>query len=214
MRLFAQYRCFDTFHNVDCLHQDLYNIHKDATIDSIEVIAVDTMSTTEDATVYHWFIRARIKQNSGKDGDEDISATVVVFNIVPGADGRTGVLIVTSESANTPNSDSNSEKKIIYSVKLSSSPSEQIKISTLLNLLLTNELDKYIYDELGSGCRWWCTVVLQVAESEGVIEKGSLDGFEKFVERTREENPLRVPMPIRKGRFYDGKSVSGGFSVI
>lgn len=47
-----------------------------------------------------------------------------------------------------------------------------------------------------------------------MIEKGSLDGFEEFVERTREENPLRVPMPIRKGRFYGGKSVSGGFSVI
>lgn len=40
----------------------LYNIHKDATIDSIEVIAVDTMPTTEDAMVFHWFIRARISK--------------------------------------------------------------------------------------------------------------------------------------------------------
>jgi len=78
----------------------------------------------------------------------------------------------------------------------------KLTVEAFLEFLEKNELDKYIYDPTGSGCRWWCTVVIREAERLGLVDVGSLKSLLDFVAERHQESPERVPLPIRRGVFY------------
>ncbi|KAK7692113.1 hypothetical protein QCA50_003732 [Cerrena zonata] len=146
-------------------------------------IATTAQSTTSDSNVYHWHIYFCLGEES------------VLFDIIPGADLRTGVLMILSQdTARTTCADA-----LEYATQPTSS---DFTIQNYIDLFIEKRLDKYIYTDTGSGCRWWCTTVLEKLEEAQLIPKGSTTDFLEWVNAKAHELPSKIPMPVRKGQFY------------
>ena len=71
----------------------------------------------------------------------------------------------------------------------------------VLNLITKYGYHCYLYDNNGSGCLFWTRTVLCMLEKEGLIEAGSLERFDKEVDKTRSKQGLWVPYD--KGTFFN-----------
>jgi hypothetical protein len=120
----------------------------------------------------------------------------VCFNLLPGADARTGVMMVTPEPfARDPTA-------AAWQTYNSAQP--KLTIGGLLDILLEKpgNLTHYRFDENGQGCRFWCRKLLAVLEERGIVGAGSKDAFTAYVEQEHARNPPRFPMPWIEGMFY------------
>ncbi|KLO18096.1 hypothetical protein SCHPADRAFT_900081 [Schizopora paradoxa] len=58
-----------------------------------------------------------------------------------------------------------------------------------------------------SGCRYWCTMVLRCMERVGFVQMGSATGFEQYIYILNSQDPVKYPLPLRKGIFLRSKSM-------
>ena len=149
---------------------------------SILITATTAQSTTSDTNVFHWHIYFSF------DGQS------VLFDIIPGADLRTGVLMVMSQEV--------PRTTCLDALEYVAQPTSQYTIQNYIKFFIDNRLDKYIYDESGSGCRWWCTTVLGKLEEAGLVSSGTKASFLSWVADQAQQLPLKIPMLVRKGEFY------------
>lgn len=148
-------------------------------------------------SVLHWKIHLALTDSR-----------TVVFDLIPGgSDGLTGVLCIDSiESKSDEEVESNSkdisgilyEDRVVFRVV----PKTEVTPKDIINLLVSERRDKYHYDDTGSGCRFWCSVVVGDLERKGVMEEGSEKAFDDHIEASNKKNPDRYPLPTRKGAFY------------
>ncbi|KIJ41328.1 hypothetical protein M422DRAFT_48783 [Sphaerobolus stellatus SS14] len=140
---------------------------------------------------YHWRVFLQVKE---PDTTEP-TMKAVILNMIPGADAVTSVLMSSSVDVPAITGD-----KVEYSIQ----PSEEITVGKLREYITDNDFDKYRFDDTGSGCRWWCAIVLGHLEKKlRVIPAGAYTEFERKVEALFKTVPSgRIPMPIRKGEFY------------
>ncbi|OBZ76661.1 hypothetical protein A0H81_03300 [Grifola frondosa] len=135
-------------------------------------------------SILHWRIYAVIHKRAS-----------VLFDFIPGgADGRTGVLAV---------------KSVDYEVTFSAAAMfsvamiKQITASALLDFFTYHKLDRYKFDDTGSGCLYWCCVALSKLEAAGAVPAGSVQRFEAYMAQLNAGNPARFPLPSRhRGTFY------------
>lgn len=150
-------------------------------IESIVVVGAPVSDAID--SVLHWQIFAIIDNTKS-----------VLFDLIPGgSDGRTGVLMITSKQGSYDGS-----AKATHRVAVS----DGITVQQLFDLILRNGRDRYKYDDTGSGCRYWCTVVLGDLEAVGMIEAGSHKSFLQYVADQAAIAPAVFPMPVRQGQFY------------
>lgn len=81
-------------------------------------------------------------------------------------------------------------------------PTSRFTIQGYINFFIEKRLDKYIYDTTGSGCRWWCTIVLEKLKEAELVAQGSKVAFLSWVDEKALQSPSKTPMPVRKGEFY------------
>ncbi|KAH9930112.1 uncharacterized protein B0H18DRAFT_161946 [Fomitopsis serialis] len=127
------------------------------------------------------------------------SGRVIKFDMLPGGgpDGMTGCLqAVVCDTPATQDLPASFAANIAASASLSG----QEILDSLLEKPRTR--NRYMYDQTGSGCRFWCRTVLEDLQRAGIVPSGSLEQFDEYISRKSEENPARFPMPTRRGRFY------------
>jgi hypothetical protein len=112
-----------------------------------------------------------------------------------GADGRTGVLIMRSLEGTSDGGEP--VAKFSREAEQSDTTAQAV-----LDLLIARGRNKYRYTDDGSGCRYWCEVVLGDLEEMGLVAKGSGAEFATLVEERSKDQPGRYPWPTRKGMFY------------
>ncbi|GBE81758.1 hypothetical protein SCP_0401310 [Sparassis crispa] len=133
--------------------------------------------------ILHWRIFLALPKRSS-----------IRFDMTPGSDSITGLLMVTGHQYHTSQS---STRIVVVDAARSDTTADQF-ISVLLEL----QRDKYRYDGSGSGCRYWCTVALKDWERAGLLPAGSHEKLAQSFVDINKENPAQVPMPIREGIFY------------
>ncbi|KZT00691.1 uncharacterized protein LAESUDRAFT_800851, partial [Laetiporus sulphureus 93-53] len=84
--------------------------------------------------VHHWRFYLHIEDRS------------VLIDIVPGGDGRTGVLMVVSK----PYARTRAKVALQFDV----TPSPGTSVQQYIDFIIKHNLDKYKYDVDGNGCRW------------------------------------------------------------
>ncbi|KAG2365545.1 hypothetical protein BDR07DRAFT_1329159 [Suillus spraguei] len=149
-------------------------------------ISGSPVNGTDPNSVLHW----RIFVQCTLLGD---SSRIVMLDMMPGQDGRTGVLAVSEapdESSQRSVADASEDATIDTTVK------------SLLDLLESNGRNRFLYDSTGSGCRFWCHIVLGDLEKRRFISDGAISRFDAYVAEKRQENPVRFPLPTREGTFY------------
>ncbi|KAG8709044.1 hypothetical protein FRC08_018576 [Ceratobasidium sp. 394] len=114
--------------------------------------------------------------------------------MTPGADGFTGVLMVQSVPYVMTHS---SAAASMYPVIV------DITVDSILGLITKHGREQYIFGVSGTGCRFWCSVVLQDMEQANIVRAGSLYNFSGAVERLNQTNPVRFPLPTPQGAFYN-----------
>lgn len=77
-----------------------------------------------------------------------------------------------------------------------------ITVQDIINLVLTNNRDKYVLSEAGSGSRFWCETVIADLEANGWIAKTSYQIAREYAHRLARANPGFIPLEGPKGTFY------------
>lgn len=88
------------------------------------------------------------------------------------------------------------------SAKRFATAAADVTVQQILSAITDNGRHLYKFDETRSGCRHWCVTVLSDLESHGVFSPGDTQSFEMLIEELSSRNPLRYPLPTRKGTFY------------
>lgn len=144
---------------------------------------------TDPNSVLHWTILVKYVS---PDGDSQ----VIHLNMSPGGqEDGTGILMVSEVT------DEVSEASVL----LVSEPAVGTTIVTVghfLDSLASHGRNRYKFDSTGSGCRFWCRTVLSDLEKQGLVPAGAVNRLDAYVEEKNQKNPMRFPMPIRKGTFY------------
>lgn len=138
-------------------------------------------------SVLHW--RVKLSLDDGRS---------IMLDMTPCGAGNLdimlGILVIECRNANF-----SAEQPIsIFSADTLFKPT----VRTVINLLQGFQRHHYKFDETGSGCRYWCSVVIGDLERCRIIPDGTLERFENVVVELAKSNPDRFPMPVRKGTFY------------
>lgn len=78
-----------------------------------------------------------------------------------------------------------------------------ITVGQFIEVLLKKGRARYMYNENGRGCRWWCETVLEDMVAVGLFDSSSIRNFRKYIQRGYESNPLLFPMPTTEGCFFN-----------
>jgi hypothetical protein len=156
---------------------------KETVVNSIAVY-VSPVNTGDINSVYHWIVSL----NTG-------TPTSVTLDMIPGADSRTGVLMITSHKT---------KPLLVISASFTFQVlrANAVTVGEVLDVLRAQGFDRYRYDDSGSGCRYWCTMVVKELESSKILPAGSKDTFLQYVGEQNAVKPLSMPMPLREGTFY------------
>ncbi|CDO77829.1 hypothetical protein BN946_scf184714.g4 [Trametes cinnabarina] len=167
---------------------------KDRVVSGIVVTASGTVSTSPDYPNYfHWRFYL-ILQPSNTNLHAGMSQThSVVFDMIP-TNPPTGCFVITSK----PESASTARLKIELPLATVGSPT----VKQLIALFMEKGMNRYRFDDTGSGCLWWVTTGVRLLEQAGLLEAGACQKLEHFHHEHAKAHPERHPTPMRKGEFY------------
>lgn len=153
--------------------------------DQLKLIAHITFagSSSYGGGLYHWRFYAAVSKT-----------TSVLFDIIPGADGQTGVVMVSSKPTNTTTAEQHSSHTIQVA--------KEFTIEQLIGWIGLNNLDRYRFTPEGTGCRHWCVEILKRMEGDDVVPTGSTDQFVSFLAAESKVKPSSIPEDTGHGSFY------------
>jgi len=166
--------------------------HSDATVTKILVTGTATeYPTTFDgagglAVYFHWQLFLHLRE---------FPAQGVVMDMTPGADGRTGLLMVSSKVG------LRSASQVFRSHEVKVLGSNPITVQGLVDELTSGGLTRYRFNDQGMGCRWWCEVSMQKLEDNGYVEEGTVADLDQWWLDCAAHDP-RIPSAKIKGSFY------------
>ncbi|QRW10854.1 hypothetical protein RhiLY_09853 [Ceratobasidium sp. AG-Ba] len=138
-------------------------------------------------SVLHW----RILLNIDFSGNQ---RSVLLDLNKGGAESRTGILLIKSVNYSTSQS---AQTSFPFGVP------GGITVGRFIDLVLGLKRNRYRFDSTGSGCRYWCWVVLSDFERAGFVASGSSAFFLQAIAGLAQDNPARYPIPAPEGSFYD-----------
>ncbi|KAG9099493.1 hypothetical protein FRC06_005207 [Ceratobasidium sp. 370] len=120
----------------------------------------------------------------------------VVLDMTPGGiDGSTGLLLVSFVSREMSDS---TAAAVDFPVIL------DFTVNSILALIMEHGRERYMFTASGTGCRFWCSVVLRDMEKANMVPPGSSHIFDQKIEQLSQSNPTRFPLPTLRGTFYVG----------
>ncbi|KAH9928365.1 uncharacterized protein B0H18DRAFT_256103 [Fomitopsis serialis] len=119
----------------------------------------------------------------------------IKFDMMPGADARTGYLSVTSCGY---------EESRSRTAGFTVAAAVSVKSQDLLTFLCQPPRcrNRYVYSSDGAGCRFWCCTVLQDLEGAGIVPSNTVKDFDAYIQQMNRQNPAAFPLPAAQGRFY------------
>ncbi|KLO08827.1 hypothetical protein SCHPADRAFT_908319 [Schizopora paradoxa] len=156
----------------------------------VTAVAVCGIPTAED--ILHFHLYFELKDGQWPVMMVDMSPSSV-FRDEPGS--RTGKMTVLNKSYTGA-----SAEEIVFRKHFPTS--RPVTMEEILQLLKSIGRSRYIFDETGSGCRFWCQMVLADLEKKEIIALGCVDNFENAIQEVSDKEPTRYPMPVRRGQFY------------
>jgi hypothetical protein len=139
--------------------------------------------------MYHWRIFAGLVHSS------TLKTKFVEIDMSPVTEDGGTMLDVASKLYT--NSD-----KVIASIAIASTGGPAT-ISRILEVLVANKREKYTFDDTtGSGCRWWCEVVVGDLENANLVPAGSRKTLKEFMDETAKIDPIGMPTPSPRGIFH------------
>jgi len=127
--------------------------------------------------------------------DKDASVAVNMQYI---ANSKNGKMVITSrDDAHTKFIAKHVEFKPV-----GSGIDHPVTVQDVIDVIITNGLHKYSFNNIGEGCRHWNLTLFEDLEKQGYIKKGSTDeARETLSYYWRENQPCKDPRPIQKGVF-------------
>ncbi|KAI0355883.1 hypothetical protein OH77DRAFT_1478764 [Trametes cingulata] len=170
---------------------------RERTVSTMLVTASGTINTTvNEPNVFHWQLYLLLSPSeSATTATTATNTRSVLVDMIP-ANPPVGTIYVASKD--TKGLDA--EPKVELPLATAGSPLPTVQ--QLLDLLIEKGMDRYKFDETGSGCLHWIITAIQNLEEAGVLEEGASEKLREFHREQVELHPERHPMPIRKGTFY------------
>ncbi|EPQ55760.1 hypothetical protein GLOTRDRAFT_128977 [Gloeophyllum trabeum ATCC 11539] len=78
-----------------------------------------------------------------------------------------------------------------------------ITVRDIVDLVLAERRQYYMFSPLGSGCLYWQLQLLRAYVSKGWIKGTDVDKAIGSIEKYAKENEAKVPFPPVEGQFYD-----------
>ncbi|KNZ77817.1 hypothetical protein J132_03325 [Termitomyces sp. J132] len=82
---------------------------------------------------------------------------------------------------------------------------KDVTVQDVIDIVLgpSKARDRYMLNERGSGCRYWCKTVIGDLEENRIIAEGSSDLLEDFfLGLNRDHGNQWIPYPMHQGTFY------------
>lgn len=169
--------------------RDLQPADKDRVITQITVTSSGSVQTVSDMpNIYHWHLYLLLGAPNGVSNSQS-----VLFDMIPTMP-PTGTLIISSKI--TPQSQS--PHKIELPIRTVGEP----VLSQFIDFFISNRMDRYQFDESGSGCLYWVMVAIEKLENAQMIEAGASSMLRTLHNEQAILHPERHPMPLRKGQYY------------
>ena len=165
----------------------LNEFDKEWVVTHIAVTASDTVSTVKDApSIFHWCFSLVLEPGQSQNKS-------VVIDMQP-VNPPIGVMIISSN----PEAESKAANKVEIAILTRGRPT----VSQIINVFLEHNIQRYKFDDSGSGCLFWLFTGLRFLEERELVEHGAVEKAETFHKKQAETHPERHPMPFRKGEFY------------
>ncbi|KAF7797662.1 hypothetical protein EIP86_008862 [Pleurotus ostreatoroseus] len=161
-------------------------------VSALVVTASGTNPTVADRPdIWHWWLVAQLA--SSKDHAESEQEVSVTLDMIP-ANPPTGTMVVKSDgpalSKDVSLAQPETETDFTFLIPTIISPPPNL--NDLIALILSKGLDRYEFDDTGSGCVHWVVSVLELVEETKWIEEGVTKKFVEQYYRT----------PYHRGTFY------------
>ncbi|KAI0768719.1 hypothetical protein BD413DRAFT_92515 [Trametes elegans] len=153
------------------------------------VSASGTVSTVPDApNVFHWRFYLALAPSTTPGESQSVT-----LDMIP-ANPPTGCLMISSN----PTPASRAGVKIELPLATAGSPTVQ----EIIDLFKAKGMDRYRFDETGSGCLSWLLTGVDHLEQAGLVDAGASEKLRQFHQEQVALHPERHPMPLRQGKFY------------
>ncbi|KAI0262045.1 hypothetical protein BC834DRAFT_406837 [Gloeopeniophorella convolvens] len=149
---------------------------------------INTLSTDEQG-VFHW----RLYLVLAPDQSRASTSQSVLFDMVP-TNPPVGTLIAASNPAPT----SGARVKAELPFETMGGPT----VGQLIELFLHKGMDRYKFDDSGSGCVYWVLMGLQHLQDAGLVESQAVESLRAFHDEQSRLSPANHQVPFRRGTFY------------
>lgn len=137
---------------------------------------------------YHWRFYLVIAQNG-------MAVKSVVFDMTPGGDGVTGLLVVKTRDAIT----SRAQDKLQYDVQ----PGAGMTPMMFFERYISQKRHQFRFNNQGKGCLYHTFVVLYDMEAVGISAQGTTQGFRDWIASGATVNArLADPLLWSQGSYY------------
>ncbi|KAI0668280.1 hypothetical protein C8Q78DRAFT_980585 [Trametes maxima] len=182
-----------SYTNPNVVDKPLHRTDRSRVVAEILVTASGTINTSvNEPNVFHWQLYLPLE---GSLPDSSPSTQSVLIDMIP-ANPPTGVMYLASRESRGLQAD----PKIELPILAASEPPPTVQ--QIVDLLLGKGMDRYKFDESGSGCLHWLMTGVRHLEDAGLVEHGASDKLSTFHREQVKLHPERHPMPIRRGEFY------------
>ncbi|TDL27576.1 hypothetical protein BD410DRAFT_427820 [Rickenella mellea] len=152
--------------------------YKDKTITAIRLFG----SAIPASNVFHWCLSLTL----------DEVESFIIVDPTPTVDLKIVVMMSTGSYNGSPNEGGAYQTDV----------AQALTVSDLKALIMEKKRDRYKLDDSGSGCRYWCQIVLGDLEDGGFVTPGTTAQFLTTIDALAAKNPEGFPLPVRKGTFY------------
>ncbi|OJT12121.1 hypothetical protein TRAPUB_11346 [Trametes pubescens] len=174
----------------------LRSIDRQRRVTEILVIASGTINTTvNEPNVFHWQLYLLLEPDDPMS-ESATSSQSVLMDMIP-TDPPTGTLYLASPAARGLDAD----PKVELAIATAGSGAPPT-VQDLIDLFVAKGMDRYKFDDSGSGCLHWLMTGIQHLEDAGLVEPGASESLRTFHREQVKQHPERHPMPIRRGIFY------------
>ncbi|TBU55875.1 hypothetical protein BD310DRAFT_932695 [Dichomitus squalens] len=163
-------------------------VDKDRRVTQITVTAsLYAPAGSEGVGIFHWRLYLVL-------GPDRVSTSrAVLLDMVP-TNPPFGTLIIASKD--------NAHSNALIKIELPIASVDGLTVRQVIDLIVSNRMDRYKFDASGSGCLFWIWNVLQQLQNARLVEDGAVAKLQDFHAEQARLQPGKIPLPLRRGEFY------------
>ena len=184
------YSRMSTIYDRQLLQED-----RQRTVVGITVTTSGSTSTVSgEPAIFHWHLYLVLGPSTAPTAEvPGVISQSVLIDMIP-VNPPTGCMVITSKRQ--PCSESNVKAEL--EIATTGSPTVQ----QIIDLFKSKGMDRYNFDDTGSGCLWWLWTGLEYLEQAHLVETSATEKLRRFHSEQVTLHPERHPIPMRQGTFY------------